>query len=844
MVRTLPWGVLIGCALIWSAPGMAAGKSLVGRSLPEAIALLEQTGLTVLYSTDLVRPHMRVAQEPAPGPPDAQLAEILTPFRLNTRPGPGTALLIVPSGRAAGLNPSLGSIVGLVRETPRGRLIDGVEMVLEGESNRRTTASGGRFSFDAIPPGTYLLTARHPVFRWESVSTVEVAAQRASVAMLELGVPAVARLDNVIVGASQYELLRAVGASQTLLTAAMLEDMPDIGDDPIRTLKRLPGTSQGGVSAKTNVRGGELGETLVRVDNLRLFNPFHLKDFQSVFSAIDPRVVSSINVYTGGFPVMFGDRMSSVIDVATLAPPAPRYHELSMSFFNTSILSAGLVNEGRGEWLASLRRSNLDIWFDNLDSLPGKPSYLDGFAKFGYEINDSLRVTGNLLHFTDDIVLSDLDGEEQASANYEDNYLWLRLDHQLGNRFTGTTLVAHAKLDSDRRGTSDKPGVSSGFLDDQRSFSITSLQTDWQWNNGDRLALSFGAELRRMRALYRYTDAADFDLLFDVSGASMDLSRLRTVAVQPEGEQYGLYAGGRYLASDRLTLEAGLRWDRQTLDPGSENQFSPRLGVRFALNKNTFLRASLGRFIQSQAINELQVEDGLVQYARPQRSVHAVVGLEHRFNSGLQLRLEGYTKRMEALRPRYENLLNTFVLLPELQPDRIRIAPNSARARGFEVLLRGSEARPIGWWLGYTWSAVDDRIDGVDVPRSWDQTHSLTAGLNWETSRWNVSLGLVHRSGWPTTNGTLDNNGSVPIVRSPARNAARLDYYRSADLRIARNFVLPQSTLSVFVEVDNVTGRNNPCCIDFEFNAAESVLEVEPREYFPPIPSLGFVWQF
>jgi hypothetical protein len=38
-------------------------------------------------------------------------------------------------------------------------------------------------------------------------------------------------------------------------------------------------------------RGGEVAETLIRPDGQRLYDPFHLKNFHGVFSAIDPRIV-------------------------------------------------------------------------------------------------------------------------------------------------------------------------------------------------------------------------------------------------------------------------------------------------------------------------------------------------------------------------------------------------------------------------------------------------------------------------------------------------------------------------------------------------------------------------
>ena len=144
------------------------------------------------------------------------------------------------------------------------------------------------------------------------------------------------------------------------IEAADLELLPDIGDDPLRAVSRLPGTAAGDFTAKANFRGGEVDETLGRFDGLRLFNPFHFKDFQSIFSAIDPGIIRGIEVYTGAFPATFGDRMSGVIDIESLAGSNAPQREFMLSFFNASGQRRRLVRAGRGQWLLSARRSNLD----------------------------------------------------------------------------------------------------------------------------------------------------------------------------------------------------------------------------------------------------------------------------------------------------------------------------------------------------------------------------------------------------------------------------------------------------------------------------------------------------
>ncbi|HLF11951.1 MAG TPA: TonB-dependent receptor, partial [Gammaproteobacteria bacterium] len=603
-----------------------------------------------------------------------------------------------------------------------------------------------------------------------------------------------------------------------------------------------------GFSARAHVRGGEVDETLVRFDKLRLYDPFHLENFQSIFSTVDPRVVSSMDIYTGGFPAIFGDRMSSVIDVASLAAPAERYHELAVSFFNASALTSGTFDDGKGQWLASIRRSNLDLLYNAFSPQPERPRYLDAFAKLSHQLSNELRVSFNTLYFRDDIVLSDdLDSEEQAASNDEDRYAWLRFDHTPGSALTGVTLLSRASLSGDRSGVSNKGGISAGILEDHRAFTIDSLQSDWSLHASETVLVQFGGTFGRSRAQYDYRDQVEFDLLFDAPGASTETSRSRSIQAAPHGHQYALYGSIRFSPTPRLTTDFGLRWDEQTLDPTHGGSLGPRIGLRYRLADATYLRASWGRFHQSQSINELQVSDGIRHFWPPQSSDHTVIGLQHDFPGGINLRVEAYDKQLRRLRPRYENLLNPLTLLPELAPDRFEIAPSSANARGIELLISQSSPNQVGWWAGYSWSRARDRIAGEEVLRSWDQTHAVSGGASWETPKWNVGFALTYRSGWPTTPVAFDATGSIPLVVTGQRNSGRVDFYRSADLRVARTFAVQHGRLSAFLELSNAFGRSNRCCLEYQVEVDETdepILELSSINYLPLIPSIGFVWNF
>jgi outer membrane receptor protein involved in Fe transport len=659
--------------------------------------------------------------------------------------------------------------------------------------------------------------------------------------------PQAPALEEIVVHASHYRLARASVAAHATLDASDLELLPEVGDDALRTVARLPGMASSDLTAKVNVRGGVADETLVRFDDLRLYNPFHLKDFQSPFSAIDPRLIRDIDAYAGGFPVRFGDRMSGVLDIASIVPLEQTRREISLSFFNLSALAAGAFDDDAGDWLVAGRRGNIDLVIDALDPDLGRPRYTELHGHVAHSLGPALDVAANVLRHEDDILLYDSDQEESARATYRDTYYWLRFDHRPSQRWSGTWLLSRSRIESLRSGSADLPGVSRGTLRDEHDARIDAIQADWTWDAAAGALVRFGAEWRHMQADYQYADEAEFDLLIVAPGAESRPQRERVVQARPRGDVFGMYASLRVEPLSDLYVEGGLRWDRQTLSSDGSDSFSPRVSLSYRLYERTTLRAGWGRFVQPQDVTELQVSDGVDRFAAPQRAQHFLAGLEHEFGVGWALRVEAYRKTYDRLRPRFENLLNTFVLLPELKPDRVKIAPDRATATGLELSLRGRGGDALDWWIAYAWSRSQDLEAGVETARSWDTTHLISGALTWQPDPWSFSLAARYHSGWPTTALALIESEPMPIAVAGPRNAGRLRPYLSIDARIAREFRFESAgTLIVYAEVTNLLNRANDCCVEYEIEDENEglVLDVGRLDSLPTVPSLGFIWQF
>lgn len=657
-----------------------------------------------------------------------------------------------------------------------------------------------------------------------------------------------ARLDTIVVTASRYALARDDVGVSTLLVQDELRALPKLADDSLRAVHRLPGAASNGLSGLAHIRGGEENETQIVLDGLPLAEPFHLKNFFSPVSVLDPEIVGAMDVYAGGFPVNHGDRMSAVIDVRSVIPPVDGVRAIGASLYHTSGVAGGSFDAARGRWLLSGRRSNLADVINLANSNLGEPKYFDSFSKVEYDVSEDTTGALHLLVVDDHLQVNNSQETEYSRVGDRSAYIWVTAGHRWSEQLSGQSLLSYTNVDNDRDGTVDDPGESSGYVHDHRSFTATSLKLELQQGD-DELLFRYGLDLGLLNAHYSYSSRLDVSAGNSFPDSPPSLT-IRQSALQPSGSQMGAFVSGRWRMTGRLTAELGMRWDNQTWDRvDGGTQLSPRLNLRYDPGERTQLRASWGRFFQAQGIDELQLEDGIETFFPAQRADHLIFSAEHELANRMRVRLEAYYKDYEELKPRYENQFDSLVVIPELQTDRIEVAATSASVRGLELLLNRRGAGPWGWWLSYTWSQADDDIDGADVPRSWDQTHSFNAGLNWISGAWDVTLAGTWHTGWPTTPVMLGEvpPGEVPPVLTGERNATRFDAFKSVDLRVAYTFALEKSELLTFVEFTNLLVQKNPCCVEYSVRDTGNgvyTLVRDVDDWIRFAPNFGVLWRF
>jgi outer membrane receptor protein involved in Fe transport len=644
------------------------------------------------------------------------------------------------------------------------------------------------------------------------------------------------KLEEIVVHASRYTLTTDLAGSEAVLTQEDVQNMPRLADETLRAVQRLPGFTTNGFSSLGAVRGGEPNETAIVLDGLRLYEPFHLKNFLTPVSLLDSRVIDSLEVYSGGFPVTHGERMSAIIEASSVEPAQPRYYEAGLSLFHASLLAASQFADGRGRGLISGRRSNVGDLAHYSEKEFGEPQYFDMFGKLDYRLSDATQASFNALASSDRITAIKESGRERANAEYRNVYAWGTLEQEWSAAASTRAILSYTDVNNERLGRVDDPGRRTGQVRDIRNFHVIGLRADHRFDLfgfDQRL----GLEVRRLWGRYDYASNVRFEPGFafpDSPGSQLQ----RTAAPKPDGFESAAWWDTRLVLGRRWTLLAGLRFDTQTYDgSGDAAQFAPRLNLLYDLSERTRLRASWGRFFQAQGINELQVEDGVDRFHRAQHADHMIVSMDHDFAAGLNLRIEAYRKDYRRLDPRFENLFNPLALLPETEFDRVMIDADSARAEGVEAMLRWQSQSAWRGWLAYTWS------------RRSDQRHAVSFGIAWASGPWTATVTDTFHTGWPTTR--------LSLVTTPAgepqfvvgdRNAARLDYYNSLDLRLTRTFVLPRGALDVFVEASNaLLLHENQCCVEYDVRQLSdgSVgLSENVNNWLPLVPSIGVLWRY
>ena len=766
-----------------------------------------------------------------------------------------------------------GRLEGQVIDSVSRRPVDAAEVSVRGTGLRATTTVNGRFVFVAVPPGVYTVDVRRIGFATAEVAGVSVVTDSTATLRLAL-VPIALRLAEVVVTPGSFSVMGSQSTRQAM-SRVDIENTPQLGEDIFRAVSRLPGLTSGDYTAHFSIRGGRHEETLILLDGLELYEPYHLKDFNDgAISIIDVETVDGVELMTGGFSAKYGDRRSGVFNIRSRQPEdSGTKFSVGASLINARVNGEGTFAGGKGSWLVSGRRGYLDLLLGAIKSndLPS-PTYADAFTAIRFQVHPKHGLALYALWSSDGYRFNaasttgfndSIPTREIAGNHYGNSYLWLTATSLFGTKLLVRSIASVASVTGRRQGTEFRlTGPAIYDISGHRDFSVSGFKQDATYELSNALVFEAGYDVRRLEAKYALSNLvyqSPDDPSPDTSGF---YPHWTDTALVRKGTTLGAYISTRVRPVSPLTLEIGWRYEQASYT--GDRDWSPRVSAMVRLGASTTLRAGWGHYRQHQSIDDLATLSGLGRYFPSELSTQVTVGLEHVVGSTVW-RIEGYRKLGSHLRPVFRNWKNSLNTFPETDEDRILVYPEASTSKGVEVYLARDLGKGFSIRSSYGYAIVNEttfRIDNVNVPvplrfattHPWpqDQRHSLNVALAYRPqSKWSLQADYVFHSGWPTTLESLQPvstpQGTDYVSRPEVLYGSRLAAYHRLDLRVVRRVTSARGSFRLFFEVNNVTNHQNAFGYDYFRERASNGAIVLTRDVevgFPILPSIGVAWSW
>ncbi len=757
-----------------------------------------------------------------------------------------------------------GAITGLVKDAG-GRPRAAVKVCIDSAADRCVdTDTSGRFRTVTLRPGEY------KVLIGNSSTTVEV---HAGVdASIEFTIPDMDSVkETVTVTENPFVLPEEIKSSGYLIGQQEVFKSAGTLQDVARYVQTLPGVVTGSDDFRNDiiVRGGSPLENLFIVDNIEIPNINTFANFASAggtVSMLDPAMLRDVTFLTGGYPAPYGNRTSSVLQIAQREGARDGIHgRASVLFSGAGLLLEGPWAKGKGSWILSARRSFLDL-FTKDTGIGGVPVLYTYNAKASYDASPTDRLWVVNLSGVDSIRLglteknrNDTEDEiNNVDAKYSgwrsaSGFNWQKL---FGTRGVGLLGFSHAEA---RVNSSFRDLVRNGvppdslavdqiianspvvFREDSREGETT-LKYDLTWTSlpvVNKVQAGSSSKLFQVR----YDTASPFgnDTPWSPVAGISPFSLKRSFSAA----QGGGYAQATRDLGRRVNVTFGGRADRFAYI--DQARFSPRAALSVRITDRLSWRASYGQYFQQPFLLFLAAFDvnrGLV----PFRADHMITGFSYSLRPGLRVSVEAYRKLYKDYPSARDipqlsvaNLGDTFIVRDILFP---LTSAGRGRSQGIEFFI---EKKGTGRWFGQANLALTSTrhagTDGVYRPGAFDYRRVFNAIGGYRLSqRWELASRLLYLSGRPyppfdTAASVAQNRGVYNLDRI---NLERLPAYFRVDIRLDRTFTVRDKPLLVFLGVQNITNRENVASVQFN-RRTKSVQQNEQPGLFPLV---GMEWRF
>ena len=628
--------------------------------------------------------------------------------------------------------------------------------------------------------------------------------------------------------------------------------------DILKTIQLMPGIKAAGEgNSGFYVRGGNIDQNLILLDEAPVYSASHLLGFFSVFNS---DAIKDVKMIKGGMPAEYGGRLSSVLDIVMKDGNSKEYEASGgIGLIASRLTVEGPIVKDKGSFIASGRRTYVDMFLkasNNERMKKSKLYFYDLNLKANYRIgaNDRIFLSG---YFGRDVFgFADL-----LSTNWGNATTTLRWNHLFSEKlFLNSSLIY-----SDY---TFKVGMKLGEDD----FSILSgikdvnLKEDFEYYVNTKNSVRFGGN-----AIYH---------TFRPGEISSSIDALDNFSLENKHAiESAIYLSHDFSFNDNLKLTYGIRYsDFLQVGPGdiysfdtegntkdttkfskfesvkNYGGFEPRASLTYLINSSNSVKVSFNR--NRQYIHLLSnTTSGTPMDAwvpsstiiEPEIANQYAIGYfknfsDNKFESSVEIYYKDLKNQVD-----YKNGAN-LMLNPYVES---QLVFGIGRACGLEFFLKKRMGKFTGW-ISYTLSKTEKQFDDIDqgkwFPARYDRVHDISIVAMYKISeKLNVSATWVYYTGDAVTfpSGKYTIEGET-VSYYTERNGYRMPDYHRMDIGVTYFNKKTEKTESSWnFSVYNAYARENAYAITFRENANDpSKTEAVRVSLFKIIPSITYNFKF
>ncbi|TDE12465.1 TonB-dependent receptor [Dyadobacter psychrotolerans] len=763
------------------------------------------------------------------------------------------------------------TVSGFVKDVSNGEGLIGVSVYVREAETGVVTNPYGFYSI-TLPSGSYTLVYTYIGYQ-KTTKTVILDADKT--VSIEMGDESNELAEVTISTKKADENVKSIEMSVNKVEMKTIKKMPALfGEvDLVRSIQLLPGVTTVGEGASGfNVRGGDISQNLVLLDEAPVYNSSHLFGFFSVFN---PDAVKDVKLIKGGIPAQYGGRISSILDVR-MKEGNSKKREINggLGTIFSRLTYEQPFAEGKGSFIVAGRRSYIDVLakpFLNKDLRDSKFYFYDLTGKVNYRLGDKDTF------FASGYLGKDVFGGGDFGFGWGNVTATGRWNHIFSNKLFMNLTAFYSNYDYSLGQNQNDENAKDKF-DWKSKIISSSIKPDFTYYLTPNNQLTFGGQYIRY-------DSRPGKAIAVSEGEGTDIS------LDPRyADESALYIGNEQKLTDKISLQYGLRYSYfRSLGPGTEFDYleinkgerklpifpakeygkndliksyanwEPRFSVNIGVSPSTSIKASYNRTAQylhllsnTAASSPLDVWTLSSFNIAPEKADQVALGWFKNFKENTyEASVEVYYKKLYNqidYVPGSDLLLNQYVAGDLLF--------GKGRAYGAEFYLKKNKGKLTGW-VSYTLSRTERLVETINnndwFPARFDKPHNFTSVAIYELKkRLTLSANFTIATGTPATFPTNSYNALGFVVGNNyngARNNNRIPAYHRLDLAAtlkSKRKLFGSGDGEWVFSVYNVYNRRNPFSVYTRANE-DNPLKTEAVRYAvigSLIPAITYNFKF